>query len=77
MGKAIGKFVGGVLVAITALGIVFMVGMRSKSPRVLNAVRRTGRAMRPLAMKSSGTPGGNASVVRHVGRKTGRPLKRP
>ena len=33
--------------------------------------------MRPLAMKSSGTPGGNASVVRHVGRKTGRPFETP
>ena len=77
MRKALGKFVGGVLVAITALGIVFMIGMRSKSPRVLDAVRRTGRAMRPLAMKSSGTPGGNASVVRHVGRKTGRPFETP
>jgi deazaflavin-dependent oxidoreductase (nitroreductase family) len=77
MWKAIGKLVGGVLVAVTALGIVFMVGMRSKSPRVLNAVRRTGRAMRPFAMKSSGTPGGNASVVRHVGRKTGRPYETP
>ena len=54
-----------------------MVGMRSKSPRVLDAVRRTGRAMRPLAMKSSGTAGGNASVVRHVGRKTGRPFETP
>ena len=77
MGKAIGKLVGGVLIAVTALGIVFMVGMRSKSPLVLNAVRRTGRAMRPLAMKSSGTPGSNASVVRHVGRKSGRPYATP
>ena len=77
MGKAIGKFVGGVLVAVVALGVVFMVGMRTKSPPVLNAVRRAGRAMRPLAMKSSGTPGANASVVRHVGRKSGRPYETP
>lgn len=77
MGKAIGKLVGGVLVAVVALGVVFMVGMRSKSPPVLNAVRRAGRAMRPLALKSSGTPGANASVVRHVGRKSGRPYETP
>jgi deazaflavin-dependent oxidoreductase (nitroreductase family) len=77
MGKAIGKLVGGVLVAVVALGVVFMVGMRSKSPPVLNAVRRAGRAMRPLALKSSGTPGANASVVRHLGRKSGRPYKTP
>jgi deazaflavin-dependent oxidoreductase (nitroreductase family) len=77
MGKAIGKLVGGVLVAVVALGVVFMVGMRTKSPPVLNAVRRAGRAMRPLALKSGGTPGANASVVRHLGRKSGRPYETP
>jgi deazaflavin-dependent oxidoreductase (nitroreductase family) len=75
--KKIVKLVGGLLIAVTALGVVFMVGMRRKSPLVLNAVRRTSRATKPLVLKSSGTPGGIASIVRHVGRTTGRPYETP
>jgi hypothetical protein len=37
----IGKLVGGLLIALATVGLVFMVGMRTKSPLVLNAVRRT------------------------------------
>jgi deazaflavin-dependent oxidoreductase (nitroreductase family) len=77
MWRHIGKLVGGLLIAVTAIGIVFMVGMRTKSPLVLNAVRRTSRATKRFVMKSSGTPGGIASVVRHVGRTTGRPYETP
>ena len=64
-------------VAFAALGTVFMVGMRRKSPLVLNAVRRSGRAMRPYLLKSSGTPGAVASIVRHVGRKSGQTYETP
>ena len=76
-GEAIATLVGGVFLAVAVIGIVFVGGMRAKSPVVLNAVRRTGRAMKPLALKSSGTPGGIASVVRHVGRTTGQPYETP
>jgi deazaflavin-dependent oxidoreductase (nitroreductase family) len=65
------------LVALVAIGIFFVAGMRTKSPRVLDAVRKTGRAMKPLALKSAGTPGAYASVVRHVGRTTGRAYETP
>ena len=33
--------------------------------------------MRPLALKSAGTPGAYASVIRHVGRTTGRAYETP
>jgi deazaflavin-dependent oxidoreductase (nitroreductase family) len=59
------------------VGVVFFVGMRTKSPLVLDAVRRCGRATKPFVLKSSGTLGGIASVVRHVGRTTGRPYETP
>jgi deazaflavin-dependent oxidoreductase (nitroreductase family) len=75
--RSITKVVGGVVLAVVAIGIVFVVGMRTKSPLVLDTVRRTGRAMKPLALKSAGTPGAYASVVRHVGRTTGRPYETP
>jgi hypothetical protein len=77
MWRPIAKLVGALLLALAAVGIIFMVGMRTKSPLVLNAVRRMSRATKPLAMKSAGTPGAYASVIRHVGRTTGRPYETP
>ncbi|MGD9705720.1 MAG: nitroreductase family deazaflavin-dependent oxidoreductase [Acidimicrobiia bacterium] len=77
MWRRITKLVGGVLLAFGVIVIIFVAGMRAKSPLVLNAVRRTGRATKPFVLKSSGTPGGIASVVRHVGRTTGRPYETP
>jgi deazaflavin-dependent oxidoreductase (nitroreductase family) len=71
MARMIAKLIGGVLLTLVAIGIVFVAGMRTKSPRVLDTVRRTSRAMKPLALKSAGTPGAYASVIRHVGRTTG------
>ena len=69
--------VGGLCLALGAIAIIFVVGMRAKSPLVLNAVRRSSRATKRFVLKSSGTPGGIASVVRHVGRTTGRPYETP
>lgn len=54
MWRSIGKLVGGTLLVVAAVGIVFIVGMRTKSPLVLNAVRRIGRAMKPFVLRSSG-----------------------
>jgi deazaflavin-dependent oxidoreductase (nitroreductase family) len=66
------------LVAVLAIGIVFFVGMRTKSPFVQNTVRRFNRAFgNPHQMKTAGTPGAYASVIRHVGRKTGRSYETP
>jgi deazaflavin-dependent oxidoreductase (nitroreductase family) len=77
MGRLIARIVAGVLVTLVATGIVFVVGMRTKSPLVLDTVRRTSRTMKPLALKSAGTPGAYASVIRHVGRTTGRAYETP
>lgn len=66
-----------VLLALVGVGIVFVVGMRAKSPAVLDAVRRTSRAMKPIAMRSAGGPGAYASVIQHVGRRTGRCYETP
>ena len=65
------------LLAVGVIGIVFVTGMRAKSPLVLNAVRRSGRATKGFVLKSSGTPGGIASIIRHVGRTSGRPYETP
>ena len=69
---------GGLMVALAAIGIVFVAGMRRKSPTVLRVVRRFARAVvNPRVLKTAGTPGAYASVIRHVGRTTGRPYETP
>lgn len=71
------KLAGVGVVLFIALGIAYVAGFRAKSPLVLNTIRRGLRATRPIALKSSGTPGARASIVRHVGRTTGRPYETP
>jgi deazaflavin-dependent oxidoreductase (nitroreductase family) len=75
--RALARLIGFVLLALAAIGIVFVAGMRAKSPLVLDAVRRTSRSMKPLVLKTAGTPGGPASVVRHTGRRTGQAYETP
>ena len=75
--RSIAKFVSGVVLALVALGVVFVVGMRTKSPPVLNAVRRLGRATKGFVLSSAGTAGNSVSVVHHVGRTTGRVYETP
>jgi deazaflavin-dependent oxidoreductase (nitroreductase family) len=77
MQRSMARFIGGIVVLLVSIGVVFVAGMRSKSPLVVNTVRRLGRAMRPLALKSAGTSGAHASVLRHVGRTSGRPYETP
>ena len=69
------------------VGLVFLLGvfvgvvlggMRSKSPPVLNAVRRFNRSVsNPRQMATAGAPGAYASVIRHVGRTSGREYETP
>jgi deazaflavin-dependent oxidoreductase (nitroreductase family) len=42
-----------------------------------NALRLFTRIMRPLALRSAGKAGSNTSVVRHVGRRSGRTYETP
>jgi len=78
MSRVFAKGVGGLLVIVVALGIAFMVGMRTKYPPLLKAVRRMNRAvMNPQAMKTAGQPGAYAGVIRHVGRNSGAPYETP
>ena len=69
----IGRLVGLVLVALGAIGLVFVVGMRTKSPLVLDNIRRFNRGVtNPRVLRSAGSPGASASVIHHVGRTSGR-----
>ena len=63
---------------LVAIGVVFFVGMRTGSPLVRNVVRRFNRTFgNPHQMKTAGKPGAYASVIRHVGRTTGRSYETP
>jgi deazaflavin-dependent oxidoreductase (nitroreductase family) len=44
---------------------------------IQNALRLFTRAARPLALRSAGKEGSNTSVVRHVGRRSGRAYQTP
>jgi deazaflavin-dependent oxidoreductase (nitroreductase family) len=71
-------FVGALFLGLLTILIVFVLGMRAKSPWVVNAVRRVNRAIfNPHQMRSAGTPGAFASVIRHRGRTSGRTYETP
>ena len=75
--KAISRGGSGLGIAVVAIGLVFVAGMRAKSRPVLDTVRKLGRATRPLALKSAGTSGSSTSVIHHVGRTSGRRYETP
>ena len=78
MWREIAMVVVGLALVLVAIGVVFFVGMRTGSPLVRNVVRRFNRAFgNPHQMKTAGTPSAYASVIRHVGRKTGRSYETP
>ena len=61
-----------------ALGVVFVFGMRTKSPMIQGAIRRMNKAFwNPRSMKTAGTPGAYASVIHHVGRRSGTHYRTP
>ena len=71
---AVGALVAGLILVLLA----FVLGMRARSPMVLRAVRRFNRRfMNPKQMKTAGTPGAYAGVIRHVGRRSGRVYETP
>jgi deazaflavin-dependent oxidoreductase (nitroreductase family) len=44
---------------------------------IQSALRSLTRATRPLAMRTAGKVGSNTSVIRHIGRRTGRTYETP
>ena len=70
--------VGLVLAAVAALGSLFVVGMRTKWPPVVDVVRRMNRvALNPEQLKTAGNPGAYAGVLHHTGRVSGTAYRTP
>lgn len=66
------------LAGVAMAAVVFMLGMRAKSPLVQGPIIWiTKRIVNPRQMRSAGTPGAYASVIRTVGRQSGRPYETP
>ncbi len=69
---------GALILGLVAIALVYVLGMRTKSPLVLSPLIRLQRAMiNPRQMGSAGTPGAYASVIRHRGRVSGQPYETP
>lgn len=69
---------GVVIVVIATLGVAFLVGMRAKSPLVIRPiVWFSRRFMNPAQMRTAGSPGAYASIIRHRGRRSGREYETP
>jgi deazaflavin-dependent oxidoreductase (nitroreductase family) len=70
--------VGAVLVAIGGIAAVYVLGMRSRSPFVIGPLVRLQRAViNPRQLRSAGKPGAYASIIRHVGRTSGKAYETP
>jgi hypothetical protein len=69
---------GALFVGLAAIALVYVLGMRAKSPLVQGPLIRLQRSIiNPRQMRSAGTPGAYASVIRHRGRVSGRQYETP
>lgn len=69
---------GGIVLVLGLLVGTFFLGMRSKNPVVLGAVIWFCRVwMNRVQMKTAGTPGAYAGIIRTVGRVSGREYQTP
>ena len=69
--------VGALFLGVAALALLFLLGWRAKSPLVLALIRLQRAIINPKQMRSAGTHGAYASVIRHRGRTSGRPYETP
>jgi deazaflavin-dependent oxidoreductase (nitroreductase family) len=61
-----------IVVILAALAVTFVVGMRTRSSLVLRPLFWVSkRFMNPVQMRTAGTPGAYASIIRVRGRRTG------
>jgi deazaflavin-dependent oxidoreductase (nitroreductase family) len=69
---------GAIILGLAALVVTFVVGLRTKSGLVLGPiVWLSKRFMNPMQMRSAGTPGAYAGIIRHRGRVSGTAYETP
>ena len=62
---------------VLSAAVVVLLGIRAKVPLAVDVLRRFSRLFNPMQMRTAGTPGAYASVVRHRGRASGRSYETP
>jgi deazaflavin-dependent oxidoreductase (nitroreductase family) len=68
----------GIVVLVVVAFAVLLLGMRYRSPVVLDGVRHFNHAVtNRLTVRKAGRPGVANGLVRHVGRRSGRPYETP
>lgn len=78
MVKRAAAVLGAALAVVLAAVSIVVIGIRTKYPPVLNRIRRYARDVgNPRQLRSAGTPGANASILRHTGRKSGKHYQTP
>lgn len=75
--KVFAALLGALVFVALAILSVFLFGMRTKSPAVLKAIRRMNRAYFNPRQRDPGTPGAYASLMGHIGRRTGASYETP
>jgi hypothetical protein len=69
---------GALIVTVAAIGLVFVLGMRAKSPLVQGAVIGLGKhGFNKIQLKTAGRPGAYAGIIRHTGRTSGKAYETP
>lgn len=68
----------GLVVLVLGVSLALVLTMRTKQPRVLAVVRGFNRRFNnPRMLRHAGQPGAELSVLRHVGRSSGKPYETP
>lgn len=67
----------GLIAVALALWLFLLVTMRTGYGPALTAIRRFNRRTNRRVIKTAGTPGASASVIRHSGRTSGNPYETP
>lgn len=71
-------FVGALVAAVVAIGIVFVLGMRAKSPLVQGAVIALGKhGFNRIGLRTAGQAGASTARIHHLGRTSGRMYETP
>ena len=69
---------GGLVIAVATLALVFIVGMRTKSPLVLDALIALGKhGFNKIGLRTAGQAGVATARIHHVGRVSGRAYETP
>ncbi len=68
---------GGFIVGVVAIAVAVLFGVRARVPLAVDVLRRFSRLFNPMNMRTAGSPGAYASIVRHRGRKSGREYATP